>query len=40
MGMFGISRDETGRDDWDRQVNELLDGLPDDTLITVVDCHI
>lgn len=26
--------------DWNREFNELLDSLPDDTLLTVVDCHI
>ncbi|AFN39094.1 hypothetical protein G167_gp60 [Burkholderia phage BcepMigl] len=40
MGWFGMSHDEGDRGEWDRKVNELLDGLPDDTIITIVDCHI
>ncbi|AOY94307.1 hypothetical protein BKK79_35970 [Cupriavidus sp. USMAA2-4] len=40
MGWFGFSNDHASESDWNRKVNELLDGLPDDTTITVVDCHI
>lgn len=39
MGWFGMSRDKVEQADWNRNVNELLDSLPDDTPITVVDCH-
>ncbi|VWB97518.1 hypothetical protein [Burkholderia lata] len=40
MAWFGISNDHVSEGDWNRKVNELLDNLPDDTIITVVDCHI
>lgn len=40
MGWFGMSSGDMDQNEWNRKVNELLDGLPDDTLITVVDCHI
>lgn len=40
MGWFGMSDDELSQDDWNRKVNELIDSLPDDTLMTIVDCHI
>jgi hypothetical protein len=40
MGWFGFSTDKFDEDEWDTKVNEFLDSLPDDTLITVVDCHI
>lgn len=40
MGWFGMSADSSTQDDWNRKVNEMLDALPDDTVITVVDCHI
>ena len=40
MGWFGMSTDDMTQPEWNRKVNELLDELPDDTLITVVDCHI
>lgn len=40
MGWFGMSNDTEEQGDWNRKVNEMLDALPDDTTITVVDCHI
>jgi hypothetical protein len=40
MGWFGMSDDKVSQEYWNRKVGELLDGLPDDTVITVVDCHI
>lgn len=40
MGWFGMSDDKVSQEDWNREVNKMLDDLPDDTLITVVDCHI
>ncbi|ELY1969261.1 hypothetical protein SL040_000472 [Aeromonas salmonicida] len=40
MGWFGMSTDDMTQAEWNRKVNELLDELPDDTLITIVDCHI
>lgn len=40
MGWFGISDDKESQEDWNRKVNELIDSLSDDTLITIVDCHI
>ena len=40
MGWFGISRGDLDRETWDTKVAETIDGLPDDTLLTLVDCHI
>ncbi|MGG4604333.1 hypothetical protein ACLPHM_06015 [Paenalcaligenes sp. Me131] len=40
MGWFGMSDEDGTQEDWNKKVNEMLDALPDDTLITVVDCHI
>ena len=40
MGWWGVSTGDADQDAWNRMVNEMLDALPDDTLITVVDCHI
>lgn len=40
MGWWGIVTDEKARDDWNGEFQKLIDGLPDDTLLTVVDCHI
>lgn len=39
MGWFGMSTDLVDQTDWVNQVNNMLDQLPDDTLITLVDCH-
>ena len=41
MGWFGISHGETMTgDEWKSKVQELLNGLPDNTLISMYDCHI
>lgn len=41
MGWFGSSTDnERDRVRFAREFNEMLDALPDDTLLTLVDCHI
>jgi hypothetical protein len=40
MGWWGMSRDEMPESEWHALVNQLVDGLDPDTLITIVDCHI
>lgn len=40
MGWWGIVSDEKERAAWDKEFSDLLDSLPDDTLLSVVDCHI
>lgn len=40
MGWFGFSDDHMAKEDWDVQYNAMLDALPPDTPLTVVDCHI
>jgi hypothetical protein len=40
MGWFGMSRNEVDGDQWLRELNEMLDSLPDDAVLTVIDCHI
>lgn len=40
MGWWGMSYDEMSQAAWNQKVSELLNSLPDDTLLTVVDCHI
>jgi hypothetical protein len=40
MGWWGIVHDEKDEDEWLRQFEELLQGLPPDTRLTIVDCHI
>jgi len=40
MGWFGITKNEKDEDEWLREFNRVLDSLPDDTLLSVYDCHI
>jgi len=40
MGWWGIARDEQTISYWNKYFNEMFDKLPDDTKITLVDCHI
>ena len=38
MGWFGVSSNE--KDDWNSIFMEYFNSVPDDTLLTLVDCHI
>lgn len=40
MGWWGMVHKEKDIQTWDSQFANLLDGLPDNTLLTIVDCHI
>ncbi len=40
MGWFGMSSDEKDQGEWNEEVFRLFNDLPDDTLLTIVDCHI
>lgn len=40
MGWFACVSDEKDPAEWTRQFNALIEDLPDDTLLSVVDCHI
>lgn len=40
MGWFACVSDEKAADQWDAEVAALLDNLPADAWLTVVDCHI
>ena len=40
MGWWACVSNEKEQDDWDAEFNRLLDNLPEDTRITLVDCHI
>jgi hypothetical protein len=40
MGWWACVSDEKEQDVWDKQVSDMLDALPDDTLISIYDCHI
>ena len=38
MGWFGMSNDE--KENWSEELDKLIKSLPEDTLLTMVDCHI
>lgn len=40
MGWWGMSHGDAPQEEWNRKVQELYDSLDDDTLLTIVDCHI
>lgn len=40
MGWWGISSGDMDQDEWNKKVTELVDSLPDDTLLSMYDCHI
>lgn len=40
MGWFGCVSNEMSEEEWDEKVHELLQDLPNDTLLTVFDFHI
>lgn len=39
MRMFGIALDEMSVADWQKQINDIYESLPDNTLISIHDCH-
>lgn len=40
MGWFAVSTDTITQDEWNKKVMELIHSVDDDTLFTLVDCHI
>jgi len=40
MGWWACVSDEKDGKDWNKEVDDLLDGVSDDTLISIYDCHI
>lgn len=40
MGWWGMVSNEKEQEVWQNEFASLLEGLPEDTLLTVVDCHI
>ena len=40
MGWFGMSRNDKDPDDWNAEFTKMFDALPEDTVITLVDCHV
>jgi hypothetical protein len=40
MGWWGCVSDEKDENEWTKQFSDLVDSLPDDTLMSIADCHI
>ena len=40
MGWWAVVTNEMDQDEWDNKFNQMIDELPDETLLTIVDCHI
>jgi len=40
MGWFGCVSDEKDQNDWNGEFKDLIDTIPDDKCLTIVDCHI
>lgn len=40
MGWFWMSTNEMTQQEWNKQVSDMIDSIPDDTMISLVDCHI
>jgi hypothetical protein len=40
MGWWGMHTDEMTQEEWVAKTKELLNGLPEDTMISIIDCHI
>jgi len=40
MGWWGMLSYEMTQEEWDKKLTEMFDELPDDTLISIIDCHI
>lgn len=40
MGWFGMSSGDMDQSEWNKKVTEMIEALPDDTLLSMYDCHI
>lgn len=40
MGWWAIVSNEKEEKDWETKFKEFIDSLDEDTVVTVVDCHI
>lgn len=40
MGWWGVASNEMESSEWNKKFSDMIDDLPDDTLLSVVDCHI
>ena len=40
MGWWGMTSNEKDQDEWNKQLSSLLDSVPDETIVSIYDCHI
>lgn len=40
MGWWGMSNDNFSQNEWNEKFNQMIDELPDDTILTLIDAHI
>jgi hypothetical protein len=40
MGWWAVVSNPKDQNEWNGQIKEMIDSLPDDTLISIYDCHI
>lgn len=40
MGWWGVVSDETEKDVWNEEFRKMLDSVPDDHWLSIIDCHI
>jgi hypothetical protein len=40
VGWWGTISDEVSDEEWTNEVKKIIDDLPSDTILVVVDCHI
>lgn len=40
MGWWGMSTDKMSQNEWNEKFKELLNSVSDDTILTLIDCHI
>lgn len=39
-GFFDMTSDEKDQKTWEKEFNDMINSLSDDTLISIYDCHI
>lgn len=40
MGWWSVVHNDKGKDAWIEELSKLVESVPDDTMLTIVDCHI
>jgi hypothetical protein len=40
MGWFGMSSDDKPKDAWNNELQILIESIPDDHMMVMLDCHV